>query len=267
VTAPGGDGAITRLPGVAELFGLPGRVALVTGAGRGIGAAVAAGLAGAGAMVALVDLDGAAAATRAREIEAAGGRAVAFAADVADAAAVDRAVDALVERAGRLDVLVNNAGVVRGRGALETSEEDWEAVMRVNVRGVFLCARRGAAEMRRQGGGAIVNVASTSSFRATRVTPLAAYDASKAAVANLTRALAVEWAPHGIRVNAIAPGPLATAMTIPLSPEQEARKLAPIPMGRRGSPAEMVGAVLFLASPAAAYVTGQVLPVDGGLTA
>jgi NAD(P)-dependent dehydrogenase (short-subunit alcohol dehydrogenase family) len=116
-------------------------------------------------------------------------------------------------------------------------------------------------------GGVIVNVASTSGARATRVTPLPAYDASKAAVANLTRALAVEWAPLGIRVNAIAPGPLATAMTIPLPPEQEARKLAPIPMGRRGVPEEMIGAVVFLASPAAAYVTGQVLPIDGGLTA
>jgi NAD(P)-dependent dehydrogenase (short-subunit alcohol dehydrogenase family) len=255
------------LPRVQELFGLDGRVAVVTGAGRGIGAALAAGLAGAGAWVALADIDGGTAHARAREIEAAGGRAFALLVDVSDASAVDRMVRAVVERTGRLDILVNNAGIVGRIGALETGEEDWDAVMRVNAKGVFLCARRAAVEMRPRGGGAIVNVASTSSFRATRVTPLPAYDASKAAVANLTRALAVEWAPHGIRVNAIAPGPLATEMTIPLPADQEARKVAPIPMGRRGVPAEMVGAVVFLASPAAAFVTGQVLPIDGGLTA
>ena len=241
-------------------------MAVVTGAGRGIGAALAAGLAGAGAHVALADVDEAAARARAGEITAAGGRAFGLHVDVADAAAVDRMVRVVVEHAGGLDVLVNNAGIVGPVGALETGEEDWDRVMRVNARGVFLCARLAAVAMRGRGG-AIVNVASTSSARATRVTPLPAYDASKAAVANLTRALAVEWAPLGIRVNAIAPGPLATAMTIPLPPDQEARKLAPIPMGRRGVPEEMVGAVVFLASPAAAYVTGQVLPIDGGLTA
>ena len=241
-------------------------MAVVTGAGRGIGAALAAGLAGAGAHVALADVDEAAARTRAEEIVVAGGQAFGLHVDVADAASIDRMVRAVVEGAGRIDVLVNNAGIVGPIGALETTEEDWDRVMRVNARGVFLCAQRVAAEIRTPGG-AIVNVASTSSARATRVTPLPAYDASKAAVANLTRALAVEWAPRGIRVNAIAPGPLATAMTIPLPPEQEARKLAPIPMGRRGVPEEMVGAVVFLVSPASAYVTGQVLPIDGGLTA
>ena len=254
------------LPSLWALFGLEGRVAVVTGAGRGIGAALAAGLAGAGAHVGLADVDQDAAHARAGEIAAAGGRAFGVHVDVADAASIDRMVRTVVERAGGVDVLVNNAGIVGPIGALETSAEDWDHVMRVNARGAFLCARRVAAEMRGRGG-AIVNVASTSSARATRVTPLPAYDASKAAVANLTRALAVEWAPLGIRVNAIAPGPLATAMTIPLPAEQEARKLAPIPMGRRGVPEEMVGAVVFLASPAAAYVTGQVLPIDGGLTA
>jgi NAD(P)-dependent dehydrogenase (short-subunit alcohol dehydrogenase family) len=211
-------------------------------------------------------VDEGAARARAAEIAAGGGRAFGLYVDVADPAAVDRMARAVVDRAGGLDVLVNNAGIVGQIGALETSEEDWDRVMRVNARGVFLCARRAAAEMRARGG-AIVNVASTSSGRATRVTPLPAYDASQAAVANLTRALAVEWAPLGIRVNAIAPGPLATAMTIPLPPEHEARKLAPIPMGRHGVPEEMVGAAVFLASPAAAYVTGQALAIDGGLTA
>lgn len=164
-------------------------------------------------------------------------------------------------------MLVNNAGIAGPVGALESSEGDWDAVMRVNAKGVFLCSKRIAKEMVPRGGGAIVNVASTSSFRATRITPLPCYDASKAAVANLTRALAVEWAPLHIRVNAIAPGPLETAMKLPISREQEAIKLTPIAMHRRGLPEEMVGAVIFLASPSACYITGQVLCIDGGMTA
>jgi NAD(P)-dependent dehydrogenase (short-subunit alcohol dehydrogenase family) len=257
----------TAPPALQALFGLGGRVAVVTGAGRGVGAALAVALAGAGAQVALADVDQASAAARAGEIAATGGAAYALAVDVADPASVDRMVAAVVARSGRLDILVNNAGIVGPVGAFATSAADWDRVMGVNARGTFLCARRAAEEMKPRGGGAIVNVASTSSARATRITPLPAYDASKAAVANLTRALAVEWAPHGIRVNAIAPGPLATAMTIPLAPADEARKLAPIPQGRRGLPAELAGAVIFLVSPAAAYVTGQVLALDGGLTA
>jgi len=263
----GDDPVPPALLALRDLFGLEGRVAVVTGAGRGVGAALARGLAAVGAAVCLADIDGAAACARAAEVARAPGQAVGIEVDVAHPASVDRMVAATVARWGRVDILVNNAGVAGPIGALETREEDWDVVMRVNVKGAFLCAQRVAREMIPRGGGAIVNVASTSSFRATRVTPLPGYDASKAALANLTRALAVEWAPVGIRVNAIAPGPLETAMSFRLPPEQEALKLAPIPMRRRGVPEEMVGAVVFLASPSASYITGQVLPVDGGLTA
>jgi NAD(P)-dependent dehydrogenase (short-subunit alcohol dehydrogenase family) len=140
-------------------------------------------------------------------------------------------------------------------------------VLRVNVTGPFLACQRVAREMTGRGGGAIVNVASTSSGKATRITPMPAYDVSKAAIANMTRTLAVEWAPLGIRVNAVAPGPLETAMKVPLDAGAEARKLAPIAMGRRGLPHEVAGAVVFLCAPAASYVTGALLTIDGGMTA
>jgi NAD(P)-dependent dehydrogenase (short-subunit alcohol dehydrogenase family) len=259
------DGA--ALPDLQQLFGLDGRVAIVTGAARGVGAAIATSLAGAGARVCVADVDAGGAAARAAAIGAAGGQACSQLVDVSDAASVNRMVDAVLARWARVDILVNNAGIVGPVGALATSEAEWERVLRVNVTGPFLASQRVAREMIARGGGAIVNVASTSSGKATRVTPIPAYDVSKAALANLTRTLAVEWAPLGIRVNAVAPGPLDTAMKVPLSTAAEAIKLAPIPMGRRGLPHEVAGAVVFLCSPAASYITGLVLAIDGGMTA
>jgi NAD(P)-dependent dehydrogenase (short-subunit alcohol dehydrogenase family) len=255
------------LPDVRRLFGLDDRVAVVTGSARGVGAAIATALAGAGARVCVADIDAGGAAAYADAIGQAGGQAVSQQVDVSDAASVDRMVDAVLGRWGQVDILVNNAGIVGPIGALATTEAEWERVLRVNVTGPFLACQRIAREMIPRGGGAIVNVASTSSGKATRMTPIPAYDVSKAAIANLTRTLAAEWAPHGIRVNAVAPGPLDTAMTVKLSPEAEAAKLAPIPMGRRGLPHEVAGAVVFLCSPAASYITGLVLAIDGGMTA
>lgn len=249
----------------AIMGALAGRSAVVTGAARGVGAAIADALLAAGANVVLNDLnqDQLSARLEALPPDRAGG----VAGDIADEAVIAAMIEQAMERFGGLDAFVNNAGIVGPVGAFATSEEALSAVLRTNVVGTFLCSVRAAKVMKERGGGAIVNLASTSSFRATRITPLPAYDASKAAVANLTRAFAVEWAPLGIRVNAVAPGPLQTEMSFSLPPEQEAQKLAPIPMGRRGVPEEIAGAVVFLASPEARYVTGQVLCIDGGLTA
>ncbi|MCC6312572.1 MAG: SDR family oxidoreductase [Thermomicrobiales bacterium] len=242
-----------------------GKTAVVTGAARGIGAAITDALLAAGVNVVINDFDEAGLRDRLATLPPE--RVAAAPGDVADEAVVAAMFDCARDRFGGADILVNNAGIVGPMGAFATSGAAFAAVLRTNVVGPFLCSVRAATEMRQRGGGAIVNLASTSRSRATRVTPIPAYDASKGAVANLTRALAVEWAPLGIRVNAVAPGPLETAMRIPLSPELEARKLTPVAMGRRGEPAEVADVVVFLASPAARYITGQVVCIDGGMTA
>ncbi|WP_426511786.1 SDR family oxidoreductase [Dactylosporangium sp. McL0621] len=242
-------------------FDLAGRVALVTGAGKGIGRAVAVGLARAGADLVLharkeSDLDEAAAAVR-RE----GRRASCW---VQDLAAPAEALAASASALGDVDILVNNAGVIHRGPALEQTYDTWRGVLAVNLDAVFVLTRAVGAGMVARGRGKVITVASLLSFQGGL--NVAGYTVSKHAVAGLTRALANEWSAHGVQVNAIAPGYIETANTGPLrADEQRERSIRErIPAGRWGRPEDLVGAAVFLASPAADYVAGHVLVVDGG---
>ena len=246
-----------------ELFSLRGRRALVTGASRGLGAAMAAALAEAGADVAVHGNATSPDATCA-EVRARGRQALALVGDLADPATPDRLVHATLEGLGGLDVLVNNAGLIRRAPAVETTDEDWAHVMEVDLGSVFRLCRAAGRHMLERGYGKVVNVASLLSFQGGIRVP--AYTAAKSAVAGLTRALANEWAPRGIGVNAIAPGYMVTDNTEALrnDPERSRQILERIPAGRWGEPRDIVGAALFLASAASDYVSGHVLVVDGG---
>jgi NAD(P)-dependent dehydrogenase (short-subunit alcohol dehydrogenase family) len=253
------EGALAR-------FLVTGQCAVVTGGGDGIGRATALLLAAAGARVALLDRDGERAAAVVAEIAAAGGEATSHVADVSDEAALEAAFAAAVEAHGRLDLLVNNAGIAVRQPATELSLADWNRVISVNLTGMFLAARL-AARRFGGGGGAIVNTASIMGLSGG-LYPNVAYQTSKGGVVNMTRALALEWAPR-IRVNAVAPTFVRTKLITGLmqNPETMAAIEAATPLGRIAEPDEIASAILFLASPAAAMISGVILPVDGGYLA
>jgi 3-oxoacyl-[acyl-carrier protein] reductase len=241
---------------------LEGRVALVTGASRGIGRAIARRLAERGALV-LAGARGDHAAAVAGEIAAAGGRAEAVQLDVTEAAAVDAAVSGAVARHGRIDILVNNAGITRDQLMLRMKREDWDAVLATNLTAAFSCAQAVLKPMVRQRGGRIVNV--TSVVGQAGNAGQANYAASKAGLIGFTKALALEVASRNVTVNAVAPGLIDTDMTRAISDGAHEDWAARIPLKRLGTPDDVAAAVVFLASDEAAYITGHVLAVNGGM--
>jgi gluconate 5-dehydrogenase len=253
---------------VRELFDLKGRVAVVTGGAAGLGRQMAEALAELGADVVICGRREERCRQAAEELRALGGRTLPVGCDVTQAADVQRLVDATLEAFGRLDVLVNNAGRAWGSPLEDMRLEDWQKVLDTNLTGTFLCAQAAGRVMIRERRGAIVNIASVSGLGGAHpgVLRAAAYHASKGGVIAFTRDLACEWASHGIRVNAIAPGWFPTHMSKAVLDRQGERMLAGIPLGRFGGEHDLKGAVAFLASDASAFVTGHVLVVDGGQT-
>lgn len=247
---------------MTRLFDLAGKVAVVTGASTGLGKGMTLGLASAGADVLLVDhVPCEEAACQVRDM---GRRAATITVDLMLMASIPAVVDKAIAEFGKIDILVNNAGIIRRAPALEFTEKDWDEVMLLNSKTMFFLTQAAARDMVKRKYGKIINVASLLAFQGGIIVP--SYSASKGAVAQMTKALANEWAPHGIRVNAIAPGYMATNNTRALreDPVRSRAILDRIPAGRWGVPEDLQGAAVFLASAASDYVTGHVLVVDGG---
>ena len=249
---------------ILDLFKLNNKVALVTGAGRGLGQAMAVALAEAGADVAGLDvlpLDETAA-----QVKALGRRFLPVSANLLEAHAADmtKVVEQVVAGLGGLDILVNNAGIIRRTPVLEFSEKDWDDVMQINLKAVFMLSQAAGRVMVERGKGKIINIASMLSFQGGIRVP--SYASSKHGIVGLTKSFAIGLGPFGINVNAIAPGFMATDLTLPLQqdPERNASILKRIPVGRWGRGDDLKGALIFLASPLSDYVNGAVIPVDGG---
>jgi 2-deoxy-D-gluconate 3-dehydrogenase len=249
---------------IIDLFRLDGNVALVTGVGRGLGQAMAIGLAEAGADIA--GLYHTCYEETQTQVEALGRHFLPVQCDLSKASVdqLNQVIDQVVRELGRLDILVNNAGIIRRAPALDFSEQDWDDVMQVNLKSLFFLSQSGARVMAEQGSGKIIHIASLLSFQGGILFP--SYTAAKSGVAGLTRAMANEWASKGINVNAIAPGYMATDNTAALraDPQRNQAILARIPVGHWGQAEDLKGAVVFLASPASSYVHGLIVAVDGG---
>ncbi|MRG70805.1 SDR family oxidoreductase [Alphaproteobacteria bacterium HT1-32] len=248
---------------MSNLFDLTGKTALVTGASGVLGAHFARVLATAGASVALAARRTDRLESLADDITAAGGSAFSVSMDVTDATSVEAAFAGIAAALGPVDILVNNSGIAKTAPALSLSDDDWTSVVDVNLNGAFRCAQSAARQMKQNGGGVIINIASILSFRVTAQVP--AYAATKAGLVQMTHALALEWARDNIRVNALAPGYIATDINSDFfaSPAGEAM-IKRIPQRRLGQPADLDGPLLLLASDASAYMTGSVITADGG---
>jgi 3-oxoacyl-[acyl-carrier protein] reductase len=245
------------------MSGLEGRIALVTGASQGIGRACALALAGAGATVALAARNESKLADVAAEIEAAGGKAAAFALDVASEESIKAVAKAILERFGKVEILVNNAGITRDDLVLRMKRSDWDEVLSTNLTGAFLLTQAVLRAMLKNRWGRIINISSV--VGRTGQAGQVNYAATKAGLIGMTRSLAREVAARGVTVNAVAPGYIETPMTAVLTAEQTAAMMSTIPLGRAGTDADIAHAVLYLASEGAGYVTGAVLDVNGGM--
>ncbi|QHD69317.1 2-dehydro-3-deoxy-D-gluconate 5-dehydrogenase KduD [Sphingobium yanoikuyae] len=247
---------------MSNIFNLGGKVAIVTGANTGIGQAIALSLAAAGADIAAVGRTPAE--ETVEKVRALGRKAEIVSADLSSIEPVQRVVDETIAKLGGLDILINNAGIIRRADSVDFTEEDWDAVIDTNLKSTFFLAQAAGRHMLAQGGGKIVNIASLLSFQGGIRVP--SYTASKSGVAGLTKLLANEWAARGVNVNAIAPGYIATNNTAALQADETRNRQIQerIPAGRWGDPSDIGGAAVFLASPAANYIHGHVLAVDGG---
>jgi 3-oxoacyl-[acyl-carrier protein] reductase len=240
------------------------QVAVITGGAKGIGRAVALAFIREGARVALVDIDKAGLAALREEIEKLGGQVLAVCCDISNSSEVREMMNLVQKTFGRIDILVNNAGIIR-RGTIETvTEEDWDRVIAINLKGTFNCCRAVIEPMKRRGGGKIVNVSSIAA-KTGDITSAPGYGSSKAGVDALMKTLARQLAPYGIRVNAVAPHAIETEMSAQWPEEKRREIIASIPLGRLGRPEDVAEAVLFLASKSASFITGEILDVNGGM--
>lgn len=249
---------------------ISGKIALVTGAGQGIGLAIAEALAQAGASIVVADLNPETGNQAVKIIEDAGGKAVFVEVNVADPGSVDAMTQKAIDHFGQIDILVNNAGIVKNTPAEETSSAEWKKIMDVNVNGVFYCSRAVGNHMLERGNGVIVNIASMSGLVVNKPQPQASYNVSKAAVIMMTKSLAAEWARRGVRVNSVSPGYIGTELVKNvLEQSSEWRDIwhEMTPIGHIGEPQDVANAVLFLASDASKFATGSNLVIDGGYTA
>ncbi len=248
---------------ILDKFSLAGKTAIVTGASRGLGQGMAMGLAEAGADIVAVASSDAIHET-VKKVQEIGRKCVAVKADLTNTSAIPEIIKTALDHFGKIDILVNGAGMIRRAPAIEFSEKDWDDVINLNQRTVFFLSQAAAREMVKQKKGKIINIASMLTFQGGIIVP--SYTASKSAVGGLTKALANEWAQYGINVNAIAPGYMATEMTSALQndPNRAPAILSRIPQGRWGTPEDMKGAVVYLASEASDYLQGHILCVDGG---